>query len=71
MEQPAPRRPLEDTLLPPEQSALMHEALQTVGARSEVEWIEGADHVFFGVDPDPIAGRSAERSPMQGSRRWR
>jgi hypothetical protein len=49
----------------------MHEALQTVGARSEVEWIEGADHVFFGVDPDPIAGRSAERSPMQGSGRWR
>ena len=47
-------------LLPPEQSALMHEALQTVGATSEVEWIEGADHVFFGVDPDPIADRSAD-----------
>jgi fermentation-respiration switch protein FrsA (DUF1100 family) len=51
---------LEDGLLPPEQSALMHEALQTVGATSEVEWIEGADHVFFGVDPDPIADRSAD-----------
>jgi len=51
---------LEDRLLPPEQSALMHEALQTVGATSEVEWIEGADHAFFGVDPDPIADRSAD-----------
>src|SRR5262249_19492071 len=51
---------LEDSLLPPEQSALMHEALQAVGASSEVEWIEGADHAFFGVDPDPIACRSAD-----------
>jgi len=51
---------LEDGLLPPEQSALMHEALQTVGATSELEWIEGADHMFFGVDPDPIADRSAD-----------
>ena len=51
---------LEDRLLPPEQSTLMHEALQTVGATSEVEWIEGADHIFFGVDPDPIAERSAD-----------
>jgi pimeloyl-ACP methyl ester carboxylesterase len=51
---------LDDSLLPPEQSALMHEALQRVGATSEVEWIEGAGHVFFGVDPDPIADRSAD-----------
>lgn len=51
---------LEDGLLPPRQSALLHEALQTAGAISEVQWIEGADHVFWGVDPDPIADRSAD-----------
>jgi acetyl esterase/lipase len=51
---------LQDDLVPPQQSALLHEALQAVGAASELEWIEGAGHVFFGVDPDPIAERSAD-----------
>ena len=51
---------LEDDLLPPQQSALMHEALQAVGAPCELEWIEGAGHMFFGVDADPIAERSAD-----------
>ena len=51
---------LEDDLLPSQQSALLHQALQAVGATSEVEWIEGAGHVFFGVDPEPIAQRSAD-----------
>jgi acetyl esterase/lipase len=51
---------LEDDLLPPQQSELMHEALQAVGATCELEWIERAGHVFFGVDPDPIADRSAD-----------
>lgn len=47
-------------LIPPQQSALMHEALQAVGATCELEWVEGAGHVLFGVDPDPIADRSAD-----------
>jgi dipeptidyl aminopeptidase/acylaminoacyl peptidase len=51
---------LDDDLIPPRQSALLHEALQAVGATSELEWIEGAGHVFFGVDPAPIAERSAD-----------
>jgi acetyl esterase/lipase len=51
---------LEDELLPPQQSALLHEGLQAVGATSELEWIEGAGHVLFGVDTDPIADRSAD-----------
>jgi len=51
---------LQDDLIAPQQSALLHEALLAVGATSELEWIEGAEHVFFGVDPDPIAERSAE-----------
>ena len=50
----------QDGLIPPQQSALLHEALQAVGATSELEWVEGADHVFFGVDPVPIAERSAD-----------
>lgn len=50
---------LQDDLIPPQQSALLHEALQAVGDTSELEWIEGAGHVFFGVDPGPIAERSA------------
>jgi acetyl esterase/lipase len=61
---------LEDELLPPQQTALLHEALQAVGATSEVEWVDGAGHVFFGVDPDPIADRSADflvRHLTQGS----
>lgn len=51
---------LQDDLIPPQQSALLHEALQAVGATSELEWIEGAGHSLFGVDPDPIAERSAD-----------
>lgn len=51
---------LEDRLLPPQQSELMHEALQAAGAPCALEWVEGADHVLFGVDRDPIAGRSAD-----------
>jgi acetyl esterase/lipase len=51
---------LQDDLIPPQQSALLHEALRAVGATSELEWIEGAEHVFFGVDPGPIAERSAD-----------
>jgi acetyl esterase/lipase len=51
---------LEDRLLPPQQSALMHEALHAAGSPCELEWVEGADHVLFGVDRDPIAGRSAD-----------
>ena len=51
---------LQDELIPPQQSALLHEALQAVGASSELEWIDGAEHVFFGVDPEPIAERSAD-----------
>lgn len=51
---------LQDDLLPPQQSALMHQALQAVGATCELEWVEGAGHGFFGLDPDPIAGRSAD-----------
>jgi acetyl esterase/lipase len=51
---------LQDDLMSPRQSELMHEALQAVGAASEVEWIEGAGHSFFGVDTGPIAGRSAD-----------
>ena len=50
---------LEDDLLPPQQSALMHQALQAAGAPSELEWVKGAGHVFFGADTDPIADRSA------------
>ncbi|HVD23434.1 MAG TPA: alpha/beta hydrolase [Lapillicoccus sp.] len=50
---------LQDDLIPAQQSALLHEALQAVGATSELEWIDGAGHVMFGVDPDPIAHRSA------------
>lgn len=51
---------LDDDLLPPQQSELMYEALQAVGATCELEWVEGANHVFFGVDPNPIADRSAD-----------
>jgi acetyl esterase/lipase len=51
---------LQDTLIRPQQSALLHEALRAVGAVSELEWVEGADHVLFGVDPYPVAERSAD-----------
>jgi len=34
--------------------------LQAVGATCELEWVERAGHVFYGVDPDPIADRSAD-----------
>lgn len=51
---------LQDDLIPAQQSALLHQALQAVGATSELEWIDGAGHALFGVDPDPIAGRSAD-----------
>ena len=51
---------LEDELIPPQQSALLHQALLAVGATSELQWVEGAGHVFFGVDPMPIAERSAD-----------
>jgi dipeptidyl aminopeptidase/acylaminoacyl peptidase len=51
---------LKDDLIAPRQSALLHEALHAVGATSDLEWVEGAGHVFFGVDPDPIAERSAD-----------
>lgn len=51
---------LDDDLISPRQSALLHEALQAVGAASELEWVEGAGHCFFGVDPEPIAERSAD-----------
>ena len=51
---------LQDELIPSQQSVLLHEALQAVGATSELELIDGAEHVFFGVDPGPIAERSAD-----------
>ena len=51
---------LQDELISPQQSVLLHEALQAVGATSELELIDGAEHVFFGVDPGPIAERSAD-----------
>ena len=51
---------LQDGLIPPQQSALLHEALQAAGATSELEWVDGAGHVFFGVDPDPLAERAAD-----------
>jgi acetyl esterase/lipase len=51
---------LQDDLIPHVQSVLLHEALQAVGATSELELIDGAGHVFVGVDPDPIAERSAD-----------
>lgn len=51
---------LSDDLISPQQSALLHEALQAVGATSEVEWVEGAGHSLFGVDPAPVAERSAD-----------
>jgi acetyl esterase/lipase len=51
---------LQDGLVPPQQSAVLHQALQAVGATSELEQVEGAEHVLFGVDPDPIAERSAD-----------
>ena len=51
---------LQDDLIPAQQSALLHQALQAVGATSELEWIDGAGHAFFGLDPDPIARRSAD-----------
>ena len=49
-----------DGLIPPQQSALLHEALQAVGATSVLEWVDGADHVLVGVDPGPVAERSAD-----------
>lgn len=51
---------LQDDLIPPEPERVLDAAVQAVGATSEVEWIDGADHAFFGVDPDPIAERSAD-----------
>jgi hypothetical protein len=39
---------------------LLHEALQAAGATSELDWVDGAGHVFFGVDPDPLAERAAD-----------
>jgi dipeptidyl aminopeptidase/acylaminoacyl peptidase len=51
---------LQDDLIPHEQSALLHEALQAVGASSELELIEGAGHVFYGVDAESVAERSAD-----------
>jgi acetyl esterase/lipase len=51
---------LDDALVPPRQSVLLHEALQSVGADSELEQVAGAGHVLFGVDVGPIADRSAD-----------
>jgi acetyl esterase/lipase len=51
---------LQDTLISPQQSALLHEALQAVGVVSKLEWVDGADHSLFGVDPHPVAERSAD-----------
>lgn len=51
---------LDDDLIPPRQSVLLHEALLAVGATSELDWVEGAGHSLFGVEPDPIAERSAD-----------
>jgi dipeptidyl aminopeptidase/acylaminoacyl peptidase len=51
---------LDDDLIPPHQSVLLHEALLAVGATSELDWVEGAGHSLFGVEPDPIAERSAD-----------
>jgi acetyl esterase/lipase len=51
---------LEDALVPPRQSVLLHEALVQVGAVTELDLVEGAGHVLFGVDVDPIADRSAD-----------
>ncbi|MEO7060985.1 MAG: alpha/beta hydrolase [Lapillicoccus sp.] len=51
---------LRDDLIPPQQSVLLHEALRAVDATSELELIDGAEHVFFGVDPVPLAQRSAD-----------
>jgi len=51
---------LDDALVPPRQSVLLHDALRSVGAVSELDLVEGAGHVFFGVDVDPIADRSAD-----------
>ena len=50
---------LDDDLVPPRQSALLHEALLAVGATSDLEFVEGAGHVLFGVDPEPVVERSA------------
>jgi acetyl esterase/lipase len=51
---------VDDDLIPPQQSALLSERLQAVGATCELEWIDRAGHVFFGVDPGPVADRSAD-----------
>ena len=51
---------LDDLLVPPQQSVLLHEALTRAGAVSELEQVESAGHVFAGVDVDPIADRSAD-----------
>lgn len=51
---------LDDQLVPPQQSVLLHEALRRVGAVSELDQVESAGHVLYGVDVDPIADRSAD-----------
>jgi acetyl esterase/lipase len=51
---------LEDAMVPPRQSVLLHEALMRVGAVSELDLVDDAGHVLFGVDIDPIADRSAD-----------
>jgi acetyl esterase/lipase len=48
----------EDRMVPCGQSIALADALQGVGAEVELHLVDGADHVFAGVDPLPLIERS-------------
>lgn len=43
-----------DRLVPHQQSVAYHEALQSLGVRSHLHLVDGADHCFFGADFDSV-----------------